>query len=66
MEFKIYIILFFLFLFIRSNTFIGMLAKIKGTVGPGGDLSNYGIVLQGISLVIIYIILEMLVNNDII
>lgn len=64
MNYKIYIVLFVLFLIIRSGPFVSILSKIDGTVKSSGDLTSYGVVLQGIFLVILFIGIEALVNNN--
>ena len=63
---KVSIMLFFLFLFISSNIFADQfLKKIDGTY-KAGQIATKGIILQGIVLVILYIIAEVLVGYDVI
>lgn len=64
MDLKIYILLFILFLLIQSKSFVNLLSKINGTVDAAGELTSYGTVLQGIFLVIAYICMETLVDNE--
>lgn len=63
MEFKSYIVLFLLFLLVRSKPFINNLSKINGTINSDGTPNNYGIILQGIVLVIAYMLMEVLVEH---
>jgi hypothetical protein len=65
MEFKKYIILFIVFIFIQNKHFISFISKINGTVNSDGVLTNYGIIIQGIFLVISFILLELLVEYDV-
>jgi hypothetical protein len=64
MYFKNYILLFFLFLLITNKQFINIISRINGTVNIDGNLSNYGKIIQGIILVISYIIIELLISNE--
>lgn len=58
-----YIILFVLFLLVQSNAVIKIISKIDKTTN-GDGLNTYGIILQGVLLVLAYIFIEMLVNNE--
>ncbi len=64
MEIKKYIIIFLLFICIQSNCFIQQLSKINNSIDIDGKPNSYGIVLQAIFLIIAFILLETLVDND--
>ena len=61
MEFKLYVILFILFVVIRNGTLNNIISKISS----GNDDSNtISIVIEGIFLVLAYMFAELLVTND--
>lgn len=64
MDSKIYVLLFILFLLVKSRPVVKTISRIKGTTDESGNLNNYGLIAQGILLVVAYMILESLVNND--
>lgn len=64
MDIKIYVLLFILFILVQSKPFINIISKINGTKDYNGNLNNYGLIVQGICLVIAYSIAELLVNNE--
>jgi len=64
MDIKNYVLLFILFLIVRSQSFGKVLSKIKWTIGSDGMPNNYSTILQGIFLVISFIIVEALVNHE--
>ncbi len=60
---KKYLILLMIFLFITCNVFVDKcLSGFKGTV-DGSDPTAYGTVIQGIFLVLVYIVFDFLVTN---
>lgn len=63
MEYRNYIFLFLLFLLISSTVVINNISKIKGTTDING-LNKYGIIVQGIFLVLGYIIIEVLIDRE--
>lgn len=63
MEHRIYVLLFILFLMIQSNAVVNVISKIKGTSNIDG-LNFYGSAVQGILLIILYMCIELLVNNE--
>jgi hypothetical protein len=64
MEYKLYIFLFVLFIFIQSNIFKeGILLKMNGAI-EGEHVTQYGTIIQGIILTISFIIISVLIDND--
>ena len=48
---------------IQSNAVVNVISKIKGTSNIDG-LNFYGSAVQGILLIILYMCIELLVNNE--
>lgn len=64
MDFKIYTVLFILFLLVRSQPFNKILLKVNGTTTADGNPNMYGTIVQGVILVIAFIALESLINHE--
>ena len=65
-QYKQVIFLFIIFIILTSDVFINrVLSKISGAV-EGKSASNYGTVLQGIFLVLGYILIDFGVNQGIV
>lgn len=64
MAIKKYILLFLLFLFVQSNYFVNRVTNIDKTVNIDGSLNMYGNVIQSIFLVLCFMLIELLVNNE--
>lgn len=61
---KQYIILFIIFLIVRSDLFVDNVLSLSSAAVKGRVVSSYGVIIQGLALVCIYILAYyMLVNN---
>jgi uncharacterized protein YqhQ len=59
-------LLFFIFLFVSSNIFINqILYKFNNTV-IDGQISTKGIIIQGIFLVMLYVLVQIIIGFDLI
>jgi len=66
MDFKIIIIIFFLFLLIQNEMFItNVLSRINNTVDNNNHPTQYGIFVQAIILILCLIVLNVLTENGI-
>lgn len=66
MGFKMMAILLLLFILVNSDVFVmRILAKVNGAVDLNAA-TNYGTIIQGIFLVMAYIVLDTLVKNNVI
>lgn len=66
-RYKSLLFLFILFILITSDVFINMiLKKLNGTVDDHGYATPYGTVIQGIVLVLGFMILNFLIDQEII
>ena len=61
---KIAIFLFCIFLFVSSNVFIDQFLKKFEGVTKEGQLTSKAIIIQGMALVLLYILAEMLITYD--
>jgi len=63
LNWKMYGLLFIIFILITSDVFIDrILSKFSGAVS-GTDATSYGTVIQGIMLVLFYMIIEFICKN---
>jgi len=67
-KYKMISLLFILFIFLNSSVFINrVLGKFSGAIdGISGTLNNWGIIIQGIFLIIGYVTFDILLYNDLI
>ncbi len=65
-NFKASFLLFFIFLFVSSNIFIDQILSRFNNVVEGGQITIKGIIIQGVILVIIFIILQIILGFDLI
>ena len=63
MDYKYYVVLFILFIITRSTVTVTLLSKINGTSTSNGDLTDYGIMIQALVFVLLFICVESLVGN---
>jgi hypothetical protein len=64
-RFKSFIFLFILFIFVTSDVFSSViLKKINGTIENGREVTPYGVMIQGVILVLSYIAINFLVEHD--
>ena len=63
-NFKLLFFLFISFLFVSSDVFVGStLSRINGAVEMG-QITNYGTIIQGILLILLYIVFDILIASD--
>lgn len=66
-KYKSLIFLFILFILITSDVFVSMLLKkLNGAVDDRGDATPYGTVMQGLTLVLAYMVLNFCIDQEII
>lgn len=66
-RYKSLLFLFILFILITSDVFINLLLKkINGAVDDRGYASPYGTVIQGLTLVLCYMLLSFLIDQGVI
>jgi len=65
-SFKSSLLLFMIFLFISSNIFIDQFLSTFKDVQSGGQISNKGIIIQGIFLVLFYALAQVVIGFDLI
>lgn len=63
MDYKYYIVLVILFILVKSSPFVSLLSKIEGTVKTSGELTGYGVILQSIFFILVFIGIESLING---
>lgn len=65
-QYKALLFLLIIFIFVTSDVFNNLLLnKIQGTL-DGGVVTPYGVILQGLTLVVCYMIVQFLVDQKII
>lgn len=65
-QYKSLIFLFILFVLVTSDVFVEViLKKMSGTVDDAGDATPYGTVIQGLILVLAYMILNFFIDQEI-
>jgi hypothetical protein len=66
-EYKSYAFLFIIFILVTSDVFVNlMLKKINGATDSYGSVTPFGVVMQGLMLVLAHIIMHSLVKREII
>lgn len=65
MNYKIYLLLFVLFMILQSKQFVDtILSKFNGATTTSGMPTQYGQVIQGIILIISYMCVVALIDHD--